>query len=460
MIRWMTDVLVLVALTVLCLATESSAQDSPRQQPMTIQVTPGPGGATQIRIGEPESTQPLSPQATRIQEFQRSRYQKSGREYARPVEQVIDELLKSDDRPTLAMLREVLSTKTLPESQIQRLIEAAKKDASDAHRFCLWQVLFLSQSEAAGRYLDTALKSAADATVFGFVSSLSKFRPENVDLLIQIYDGHKNERIRDAVLELANRQNYSGEFDEQTQQQLLKWIVLHEEDASRKLAALRTAYQRAGVNTQGRNLVQEALEREKSVEVRKAIYKMMLARDEEQITQLLTGTETPEVKLAGLAAYASSIRKENRPVMMRERQMPALRQAAEKDASPEVRAAAAEIFGTLREAAVQQSIQRYQYRGATVRRMLDTLDSHPDRLPPDMRDPQRLRRMLEQRGLGASDVLRQLENQYGPLPNRKAILEEIEKSDKEADELTQQLLKKLPAAPVVKPKSETPARKT
>lgn len=365
----------------------------------------------------------------RLAEFQFSRGRRTGPEFARPVDDVLGEMLLARDRRLLDLLSDVLATKTLTDAQVTRLIDASKSSDSEAHRIVLWKTLFTSQSAAARRHLQTVLTAETDeGTLLQLIPLLSGYRSGEVPLLTYLFATHKSAAVKDALIKLASTQDYSTDRDENAQDELLRGLYERADGHDRKIRLLETAYGRAGVNRGGRKLVEEALDEETEPRTRKAIFAMLLRRyGNEWVSRLLDGSEVEEVKIEGLKAYRSSLEREDVVFSFaREDDVRPLREAADKDSSMAVRKAAGEIVGLLRGRSVKMGIRRFTQMAESIEEMA----AHPrggegDEEMEDLPDEYRERmwsRMDPERQL--DEILGELKETFGDLPEEEAIRRE------------------------------------
>ena len=246
---------------------------------------------------------------TRLAEFQKHRYQRTGREFNRPIDQTIEEFSTERDRAMLEMLGTVLRSKSLTDTHCRRLIKVAEQSPSDAHRRFVWRVLFASQSASAMQYLNKTLTGADTATIVQFIGSIEGYESQQVELVTAIYAARTASLVRDAIVDLAIADDYQSDHQEQAQWLLLRWIAEHSTDPARRIRVLRAAFERPGVNRRGRQLVEDTLRQTTSIELRKAIFEMLVSGyGDEFLMPLIDKDEAEQVKTAGLNAYARKVR--------------------------------------------------------------------------------------------------------------------------------------------------------
>ncbi len=298
----------------------------------------------------------------RLAKFRWQEREKSDGEFARPVDEVIGELLTADDRDILAMLANVLRAKALSNAQIGKLIEAAKTDTSADRRAVILQVINSSTSEAAAVFLSESMNAKSpEGQVLKFLQGDSLVRMERLALLKTLYKDHPSKAVKEAVLALAvSRDSYRDDRDNSARDPLIRWIVEESPDYDHRVEALRAAYNRAGVNSFGGKLVEEALDGKHPAAFRKSVYEMLMQSRPDKWIGRMANESDEGVRLAGVAAYKRKTvsEDEGRYAFWDEKGHRALKHMAENDSSPKVKAAAADLLSVIRKKAYSNYVSR------------------------------------------------------------------------------------------------------
>ncbi len=400
----------------------------------------------------------------RLEQFRRQKIRRSGAEFERPTDAVIDEMLAERNRPVLDMLCDVLAAKTLEDKQVERLIAAAKASSSDAHRPYLWRVLYGSQSKEATQYLIKAVvEDADDEAVMALLGLLDRSDPFNAVFMTKIYEQRKAELIRGLLLTMTCDRSFFSR-SEASQTLLLRWIVEHDEDVTRRVTALTGAALRAGVNRDGDRLLQDTLREEQSPEFRKAVFAVLMARRGDSfLDRLLSGRESEEVILAGLDAYHDSILASRALIPVREAVPASLRRAGQKSESQSVRRAIDGILATFRDREVNRLVELFRQERRSISRTLTAIGAGGDGLSRVLAGVPGLEARF--RHLGSSDAvadnLKVIRDKFGTFADEKAQQARIEQeldayqtAMKKLTELARTAKKNTPA----KLRSDVPAR--
>ncbi|MFC2172766.1 hypothetical protein ACFLU6_09060 [Acidobacteriota bacterium] len=314
----------------------------------------------------------------RIAEYRRTRFAPTGQgEFARPADELITELVETDDRKLLEMLVEVLRRKTLTRPQIERLIEEIRNDDSEPHRNFLLQVLFTSQDERAKEYLLSALGSDTDPSlVLQLFQSMEGVQMSEVPLVTHLYKSHPSPEVKDVIVRLAVQGHYSsGEME--GRDQLIDFILDNTTSDEHTIMCLDNLYRRAGTNERGRRKLQEAADKEASPTVKIAIYRIgMGRRADEWLTRLLRSNESEKVRLAGLDEFCRLVEeKGGYATRVQDKPLALLRHATSTDPSPEVRKKAGVIVDLMRKRAVRDVMERMRGSERAFQHQIESLKS-------------------------------------------------------------------------------------
>jgi hypothetical protein len=371
---------------------------------------------------EQRGTQRPSTRPSREQMMMRMRYEGrlSEEELVRPVSDVVQELLQSDDRRILDMLVHLLRRKVVSNEQIATIIKAAEDPDSSAKRPYFWQVLFDSGSPSAYAYLEKSFSQKNDeGAVLEFLQEVGLTNVSSVPLIIKLFETQPSEMIRGQIIKLtsANRQRSMDEYADQQRTEtaratLLSWLLQHADSDAQKEKLLTGNPVSLAIADDA--LV--ALGSIKSPETRTLIYKRLLRYPQEPwLSHLLANEKDPQVQVAVIRGIREAMELGTERGMggmggMGGEMPPSLRAAA-RNAPPAVKTEIQQLLEVARKRSIEQVVAglkqsaMYRNREMGVRSM----------------DP-RLQRPVEAE---VDDTIQRLKMQYGDLPEEAQIRQRL-----------------------------------
>ena len=283
-------------------------------------------------------------------------------------DELVGQLTRATKHAELADLVNRLEEFALEKVHVQRLIDAAEVDSSDARKMYLWQAIRLSRSRLGRQYLEKALLEDADAAArLKFVGSVTWVDVEDVPLLSHLYSKAKDGGVRRAILDLATRS--SRDFLRSRQRVprekimemmnraqsaldlLAERIVedpANDDDLNMILSAVNG---RAGVNRLGRKLLREAWARAKTEERKIRLLKIAAEDAKDMLGAGLQPDEPEAVKLAALKGLKQMMEEESSDYRLR-RLLPTLLEI--RKSSPALQEEIAPLLGSFRRTEVEK----------------------------------------------------------------------------------------------------------
>ncbi len=376
----------------------------------------------------------------RLADFRLKGKRTDQKEHSRPIDEVISELLSTNDRRIQKMLVEVISCKTLTDEQVQSIIVSAKTSRSESHLITLWQALWVSGSSRARTYLDTVInKNTEEGIVVEFLQPITGIDMRDAAFLTTLYSEHPSALVKDCIIQFASPKFY-GRNDE-AQMKLIKTIMQISTNDEHKLAVLWSVYPRAGINTRGNSMVTEALKNEDSPALRKAIYEKVIQHSPEKwIGSLLHNQEPEETRLAGLLVFKKAVLGNRiRPRSFDRDILSVLLRIAEHDSSEKVKLVAEEIVDEIRKKEINEFINRQRQMLVQIKSLVE---GYKEKGEIDEKIKSQLERMnnpafLE---LRTSQAIEGLKIKYGKLPEEDELKSELEIIQNAQNKLIKQVL--------------------
>lgn len=376
----------------------------------------------------------------RLGDFRLNRKSTDQRENLRPTDEVIDEMLSTSDKRVQEMLIEVMSSKTLTEEQVQRIIQASAISDSEAHRIALWKVLWTSGESDARTYVKTVVnKNTAEENVIKFLEPITTVGMADVAFLDKLYFAHPSALVKDRIVQIASDKAYN--YDNEAQFKLIELIVQNSNDDEHKLSLLWSAYRRSGINARGRSIVTEALKNEESPVVKKAIYeKIILNRPESGLRLLLDNEETEEITLTGLAEFKKAMLEGRVHTRSFDTKLlKVLIRVAGHNPSSKVKSASEVIVAEVRKKDIEEIVNR-QERILTQIEMMAKVDKENGELAKEIKSQLEMIYNSPMYDFMVSKAIEELKEKYGKLPEEETFKSELKKARENQKKLIKQIL--------------------
>ena len=343
----------------------------------------------------------------------------SARPVARPTFEIVSDLIATDDRRRLEVLVRELSNRTLPDEDVARLIEASRRDPSEAHRQFVWSALLHSDSQAARDHLAEVLLLPPNAGAAAeMLSHVDRVPSGAVPLLVRAYRESSSDLLRDAVLGVASGgERHAYSFDEGNGR-LLEAILDQPASEQHRAEALLVSLQRPGAGSARTfERVREAVTTTADPETRVRLIRILAAVSPAECLVFVLTTPMAESD-ARIAIEEFSKRASSDPRLLTERPavIQAVRRTAESSPPSPLRAEARDLRELTFEAAVNEANSDAERQAASVLRGMTRLAEQP-------RD--RATMLLAMWATDTSPAfvegrLDALESRFGPLPDRAA----------------------------------------
>ncbi|MFC1582301.1 hypothetical protein ACFL4W_02060 [Planctomycetota bacterium] len=341
--------------------------------------------------------------------------------------ELLAEILATDDRAILARLSRALAGKVLSETMVERVIAAHVTVDSPEKRRILDLALAGSEVPKAQAFIKKNInKSTPAEAVIRIVRDGPKLTSAIIELYTRLYREHPSAKVREAITAAMTDPGNRFSTYNTARDEFLQMVINESPSEDQRIKAMRIVIDRPGVNKKGVWMVAWALKTAETDSLRITIYGMLLERDAGTwMESLLLKKETRAVKIAALEAYLPFLKtKAGMSPNFSQREIRALRSSLANETNRELKDLIGGCLAVYRRTEVEELLARLRKR-SHITGLLGGIKKRGEFTPGDRNTIRAQFEVLEVVFEHAFRDLEKIKARYGDLPERPDAVKQM-----------------------------------